>query len=92
MSILAKLLRWSIPFLVFLSATSHVIPVDAASDDDSGPLDFITRKYSVLSPKGKFWTGAAIGFVSSRLILDATVSVIKIGGIAYIGYVLGFQS
>jgi hypothetical protein len=56
--------------------------------DDSNPLAFIQKKYQVLTPKGKFWTGVAVGFVSSRLVLDATITVIKMGGIAFIGCVL----
>jgi len=63
--------------------------VSALKDDDiAGIIGTIKEKYDGLNPKQRFWAGAAAGFVGSRLALSSAMTAIKIGGVAFITYVL----
>ena len=48
-------------------------------------LDPLEKSYKELSPRGKFATGAFIGFTSSRMFVRTATKMIKIAGISYIG-------
>ena len=57
--------------LVLLNLSATVVQVAAAKkvDETDGVFGKLQAQYDELSPKGKFVTGAAVGFVGSRLAL-----------------------
>lgn len=55
--------------------------------DRSSAFGSLKAQYQSLSPKGKLVTGAAVGFLGSRLALGTVTKVVKIGAGAYIVYV-----
>ena len=71
-----------------LLVLTAVTCVAAAAKEDDGMIASLQRTYKELSPKGKMATGAAVGFVGSRLALNSVTSIVKIGVGAYITYVL----
>jgi hypothetical protein len=59
----------------------------SAQEKDS-VLDAVTKKFdSLLEPGWKFWAGAAVGFVGSRLALSSAVTAVKVAGVAFVAYV-----
>lgn len=50
----------------------------------------IKDSYSNLPPKGKFATGAVVGFSTVRFTLSTATRALKIGGAAFLMYVLRF--
>jgi hypothetical protein len=67
---------------------SSVGLVEAATtnknDDSNGVLASLKAQYDDLSPRGKVVTGAAVGFVGSRLALGTVTKVVKWGAGAFI--------
>jgi hypothetical protein len=61
--------------------------VKAVTDDDLTVKKFwgyLRGKYDALPEKGKFATGAALGFGGSRLAVNSAVGVVKLGGAVFI--------
>jgi hypothetical protein len=54
------------------------------SDTSKSILDSIKSQYDDLSPRGKMMTGAAVGFIGSRLALGTVAKVVKWGTGAFI--------
>lgn len=52
--------------------------------DNVGPLQFLEDRYNELSPKAKFATTAAIGFVGTRIALNTAMGILKLGAAAFI--------
>ena len=50
-------------------------------------FSYLRAKYDDLPEKGKFATGAAVGFGGSRVAIKSAVSVVKVAGAAFIAYV-----
>jgi hypothetical protein len=50
-------------------------------------LDKFKEQFDSLDPRGKFWVGAATGFVGSRLALSSAVTAVKVAGVAFVMYV-----
>jgi hypothetical protein len=80
--------------LILLSAAVASTGAQAAKANNNnkapvegGVLNSLHKQYDELSPKGKMATGAAIGFIGSRLALSTVTKVIKIGAGAFIAYV-----
>lgn len=44
----------------------------------------LKEKYDSLPPKGKFATGAFVGFVGAKAFVGSAVKAIKIGGAAFV--------
>lgn len=63
---------------------------DAANnkDDARGVLDSLQETYEDLPDAGKFATGAVAGFGATRFTVNKVVTVAKLAGAAFIGYVL----
>ena len=67
--------------------------VEAASatkkdtSDSQNIFGSLKEQYDDLSPRGKIVTGAAVGFVGSRLALGTVTKVVKWGAGAFIVYV-----
>jgi hypothetical protein len=57
-----------------------------AKEKDSA-LDTVKKQFDSLEPRGKFWAGAAVGFVGSRLALSSAVTAVKVAGVAFVAYV-----
>jgi hypothetical protein len=84
-------------FLVTLVATrrhqSSVFLVEGAktnkndTSDSTSIFSSLKEQYDELSPRGKVVTGAAVGFVGSRLALGTVTKVVKWGAGAFIVYV-----
>jgi hypothetical protein len=53
-----------------------------------GALEKVQEQFDSLDGRGKFWVGAAVGFVGSRLALSSAVTVVKVGGVAFVTYVI----
>ena len=76
---------------------SSVILVEAAKTSNNDTTDSksifgsLKEQYDELSPRGKVVTGAAVGFVGSRLALGTVTKVVKWGAGAFIVYVLQFH-
>jgi hypothetical protein len=73
------------------SSTSVVTAVEAAVRGDTtkttGDRDILKNlksQYDDLSPRGKVVTGAAVGFIGSRLALGTVTKVVKWGAGAFI--------
>jgi hypothetical protein len=67
--------------------SSRRIVAEAVSDGDTdskGILATLKAQYDDLSPRGKMVTGAAVGFVGSRLALGTVTKVVKWGTGAFI--------
>jgi hypothetical protein len=76
---LKQLLSLLMGALIFPSVSS------AQEECADGPFTALYARYEQLSPKGKFATGAAVGFVGSRLAFNTAVRVAKVGAAVYIG-------
>lgn len=72
--------------LTFYLILAVAVTTNAAELVD-GPFSKLQAKYKSLSPKGKVATGAAVGFIGSRLALTTVASVAKVGAAAFITYV-----
>jgi hypothetical protein len=74
--------------------SSSVSFVEAAAtknkdnSDNKSLFGSLKAQYDDLSPRGKVVTGAAVGFVGSRLALGTVTKVVKWGAGAFIVYVL----
>jgi hypothetical protein len=72
---------------------SSVALVEAAptnkkdTSDNTSLFGSLKAQYDELSPRGKVVTGAAVGFVGSRLALGTVTKVVKWGAGAFIVYV-----
>jgi len=60
----------------------------AANDYARGILDSLKDSYDELPEAGKFATGAVAGFGVTRFTVNKVVTVVKLAGAAFIGYVL----
>lgn len=69
--------RKKLLFCLALVATCALVA--AKKDDSDGAFVKLKSRYRDLSPKGKFVTGATVGFVGSRLALTTVTKVIKVG-------------
>ena len=58
------------------------------TSDNQSLLGSLKAQYDELSPRGKVVTGAAVGFVGSRLALGTVTKVVKWGAGAFIVYVV----
>lgn len=68
--------------LVLLSA--FALHQTVADKSNVGPLQYLEDRYNELSPKAKFATTAAIGFVGTRIALNTAVGVLKLGAAAFV--------
>merc|ERR1712232_255744 len=92
---ISRIYKLLLLFLVTLSysKTNKVFIPVAAGEDLNEIYDKIRVKYiepleksyKELSPRGKFATGAFVGFTSSRMFVRTATKMIKIAGISYIG-------
>jgi hypothetical protein len=71
-------------FCLALVATTCASVTAAKKDDTDGAFAKLKSHYKGLSPKGKFVTGATVGFVGSRLALNTVTKVIKVGAGAFV--------
>jgi hypothetical protein len=58
-----------------------------SAKETAGVLDKVQEQFDSLDPRGKFWAGAAVGFVGSRLALSSAVTAVKVAGVAFVTYV-----
>lgn len=72
-------------FLSLLLCSSS--PVNAKEEDARGMLDSLKESYDSLPDAGKFATGAVAGFGATRFTVNKVVTVVKLAGAAFIGYV-----
>ena len=56
------------------------------TSDNKSVFGSLKAQYDELSPRGKVVTGAAVGFVGSRLALGTVTKVVKWGAGAFIVY------
>ena len=77
-----KILSWrslvSIYVLVLITMAS------AVKADSENVLSYLREKYDDLPEKGKFATGAVVGFGASRIAIKSAVGVVKVAGAAFI--------
>lgn len=73
----------SCTLVVLLSVIGAFVAAKTA-DEPEGVFGKLHAQYKELSPKGKLVTGAAVGFVGSRLALSTVTKVVKIGAGAFI--------
>lgn len=71
-------------FALVMSISATVMADAKKVDETDSMLGKLQAQYNELSPKGKFVTGAAVGFVGSRLALRTVTNVVKIGAGAFI--------
>jgi hypothetical protein len=60
------------------------VPVVVSAAEDEGVFQQLKSQYDGLSARGKLFTGAAVGFVGSRLALGTVTKVVKLGAGAFI--------
>jgi hypothetical protein len=58
-----------------------------SAKETEGALEKLQEQFDSLDPRGKFWVGAAAGFVGSRLALSSAVTAVKVAGVAFVTYV-----
>jgi hypothetical protein len=56
----------------------------SAAKGSNDVLSYLREKYDEMPEKGKFATGAAVGFGSSRIAIKSAVGVVKVAGAAFI--------
>lgn len=61
-------------------------PCTSAKEIES-VFDKVKEQFEGLQPRGKFCSGAAVGFVGSRLALSSAITAVKVTGIALAAYV-----
>lgn len=61
-----------------------VVSLTAAADDGKNVFSYLREKYDELPEKGKFATGAVLGFGGSRVAIKSAVTVVKVAGAAFI--------
>ena len=78
-----KILRLLAACLVL---TTCIFSSGVKADDgmESGPLEYFRKKYDGLSDKGRFITGATVGFVGTRIAAGSAMTAIKVGAVAFI--------
>lgn len=54
------------------------------AEEDEGIFKSLYEKYDKLPEQGKFATGAAIGYTSSRMAVGTATTVLKVAGATYI--------
>ena len=58
------------------------------SDDIKSPIESITvplkQQFDALPPKGKFATGAFVGFAATRVAIKTTTGILKIAGATFV--------
>jgi hypothetical protein len=69
-------------YVVTFLCTITLSPVVLADDDNV--FQRLKSQYDGLSARGKLFTGAAVGFVGSRLALGTVTKVVKFGAGAFI--------
>lgn len=89
---ICKLLLLFLVTLSYSKTNKVFIPVAAGQDLNEiydklrvKVLNPLEQTYNELSPRGKFATGAFVGFTSSRMFVRTATKMIKIAGISYIG-------
>jgi hypothetical protein len=55
-----------------------------SAKETEGVLEKVQEQFDSLDSRGKFWVGAATGFVGSRLVLTSAVTAVKVAGVAFI--------
>jgi hypothetical protein len=82
--------RWlqCLSLLFFLGISSFPLTNAANKDDDATVMDSLKKTYEELPDAGKFATGAVAGFGVTRFTVNKVVTVVKLAGAAFIGYVL----
>jgi hypothetical protein len=58
-----------------------------SAKETEGVLEKVQEQFDSLDPRGKFWVGAAAGFVGSRLALSSAVTAVKVAGVVFVTYV-----
>ena len=75
MILTTSLKRWIILFVMCSSMT----PAAAGADGQS-----LREQYESLPPKGKFATGAVVGFVGAKVVVGSAVKAAKVAGAAFL--------
>ena len=89
---LMSLGRLSLLFLICSVAISRtgssVLVCAQESDDIKSPIESITvplkQQFDALPPKGKFATGAFVGFAATRVAIKTTTGILKIAGATFV--------
>jgi hypothetical protein len=70
----------------FMVVFAVACPCTSAKETE-GVLEKVQEQFDSLDPRGKFWVGAAAGFVGSRLALSSAVTAVKVAGVVFVTYV-----
>lgn len=74
--------------LFFIGISCFPLTAAANNEDARGVLDSLKETYDELPDAGKFATGAVAGFGATRFTVNKVVTVVKLGGAIFIGYVV----
>jgi hypothetical protein len=79
-----RVLVYVATFLCTITLSPGVPVVVVSAAEDEGVFQQLKSQYDGLSARGKLFTGAAVGFVGSRLALGTVTKVVKLGAGAFI--------
>ena len=71
-------------WLMMVFAFGITSPASADQPPSLGIFDSLKESYEELPPSGKFVTGVALGFTSTRFVVNKAVGFAKLAGAAFI--------